>query len=268
MTDSDDAGHCIEPAMKISMQPIKGRFIGNRDAIVLCGNKPSGVMQLYERIAMEVPGPAFDQYSQFQRGGGIDSSLGLTSEWRSCGQLDFMQPCTALEVCGMVSPLVAVATGDAKNTSLTLVQLNMENHLQKSTPIHLTHNDKLNMLPPSPISALAYCSDRRAAPSLALSTDAGEIIVFDLNTGEISARFVADAAGVNDIVFAAGQLCSVGQSPRAQLRLWDLRVPQGMGGTYTGGLGGKRTDSQRTREIRDEDAFQRYYTSLSLSPPL
>jgi len=231
-----------EPAFNVTMSILEGRYLGSRDAIILSGNSPSATLQLY----------LTEDTTQ------SDLGLGETFKYRAygkafklCKQLVLSNILTAMEICYQsnggtgVNPYIAIATSDRrkrdyssssssssssgrdKQDMATISLYKCDYQSIDSTVIDYTATCQASdgdnkSSSSSSFTSLAFNDDNNTS-ILAASNEAGEVIIWDLNTGKQRSRFTADACGVNKIKFVGGQLLTVGKSRNSQLRLWDLR---------------------------------------------
>ncbi len=188
----------------ISASLNSAKFLGSKDRILVSGNNPSTNLQI--------------QYSSFVNG------VNGKKQFKKISEATLAGACTALELCGIPrlgKTFAAVAKTDRANKNGSISLIDVETGVNSA---HLqTHDDEEYTLFDGfcPYTSLSFLSDREI---LAVGSESGEIILFDLYVGKEVTRIKADPSGVNKLRFMrTGQLISLGNSSKSQVRIWDLK---------------------------------------------
>jgi WD40 repeat protein len=183
----------------------KGKFLGSKDRIILCGNNPTTNVQI--------------QYSSFVNG--VEGKR----QFQRMSEVSFGESCVDMELCGiprLTKTFAAVAKTNRTTGSGSISLIDVETHLN-TAQLH-AQNEKDYALFDSfcPYTSLSFQPDLEL---LATGTESGEIILFDLYAGREVSRIRADPTGVHKLSFMpTGQLVSIGCSEKSQIKIWDLKM--------------------------------------------
>lgn len=198
-----------------------GRFLGSRDTIILCGDSPNATVQIYTRNDDDNQYVLVNDVSinHYNDDVSLSSMTGGVNRFNS------------IEICydnnaNQFTPTIAVSTYNGKQSSIKFIKIDV--------------NDDFNLIDANqyqtPSTTYAYtslsfsdqCIDRTSSnqtvPLLASSSEDGNVMIFDLSTCTSINTFNADAAGLNQVMFAGNQVITVGRSPKHALSVWDLRI--------------------------------------------
>jgi WD40 repeat protein len=190
----------------VSSSAVKCMFLGSKDKLIVAGDAPNANVQIL--------------YSH--EGGGDGDAL------QTAAELDFHGHCTDLELCGiarLAQTYGAIALWEPLKGKSSLSLFNIDTQLDHASMQELRgslYNDTCA------ISSITFSPDMEF---LAVGTEAGLVSILDIHSGKALSTFKVDPCGVAKVKFMrTGQLITVGESPKAQIKIWDLRAAAGMDG--------------------------------------
>ena len=209
------------PSLQTTISIVEARYLGSRDSIVVGGNSPSAIIQLY--LQQQTDLGLGDNFKSQAYGDGFE----VYKELMLPNILTCMEICyeNNNDVTG-VNPYIAIGTSDNRNgvkddvdtACISLYKCDNTDIIDTGVKYQAS---SLTSKSSSSFTSIAF--NKKNSSMLAASNDLGEVIVWNLSKGEQLHRFTADACGINKIKFVGGQLLTVGKSTNSQLRLWDLR---------------------------------------------
>lgn len=180
----------------VSMDVTKCMFLGSVDKVIAAGDAPRANVQIL--------------YS------GEDSNELEVKE-----SLPLYGRCTDFELCGVpriAQTFGAVALWDSSNCKSRVSLLGMETFSSVAQLKDLNLNVYSDTCA---ISSLSYSADLEL---LAIGTEAGLVTIVDIHAGVALHTIKADPCGLLKVKFTrTGQLLTVGESTKAQIKIWDLR---------------------------------------------
>lgn len=188
-----------------SLSLVSGRFLGSADRLLLAGNGPTSSLQVH--YSLHVNGQ--DGASRFVKVADCKAAAGHA---------------VAMEICGMprlMKTFAAVSTvdgGGAGQVDFVGVETTLRSAglhpADPAAPSQIRH--KYN------ITALAFNADTDV---LAMGTEAGELLVWDLYAHKQLLLVEVDAVCVNKIRFtASGQVAIAGSTNASPAKIFDLRA--------------------------------------------
>jgi WD40 repeat protein len=184
----------------VSPSVVKCMFLGSRDKAIVAGDAPSAEVQVLYGAADVGNDESFQPVARSQHTG----------------------TCTDFELCGvgrLGRTFGAVALWDMHNSESTVSLLNLDTDLSgASISVHSATLVKDSV----PISSLSFSSEMEL---LAVANEGGIVSVRELSSGRTVCNIKADPCGVKKVLFTrTGQLVTVGESTKAQIKIWDLRA--------------------------------------------
>lgn len=181
--------------------PFEGKTVRflNDQLVVVAGNNPKGCIQILSTY-------------------NADSNSDDDVQFRNVGEIQFTSSrINDLEICN--ETCLAVSSLDFKTGGGTICLIDVN---ASETNI-LKHTKTLtNEIDSSAISSLTFDPHHE---QLISATEYGNITVWDIKTEKNLISFKADDCGVNKVHYSkSGQIVSIGNSCKSQLRLWDIRT--------------------------------------------
>lgn len=173
----------------------KGRFLGATDHVIISGNlnNSASVHTLYG--ADKVADVCLNNRKSFDM-----ELIGIARTSQTFAVLNSMNRFDRLNSIDLINLETSIHT-----TSMSLVDRSLF-----TADHHSNH-----------IASMSYFSDYEL---LAVGTDSGYVILFDLFLGIEVYRFKAGACGINKVKFTkTGSLITVGLSNKNQIKIWDLK---------------------------------------------
>lgn len=183
----------------VSSSVVKCLFLGSRDKVIVAGNAPSTDVQIL--------------YGSEELG--VDDSFHTVAHYKQPGV------CTDFELCGvarLARTYGAIATWDKHNLRASVSLLNLDTQLDEAL-ISLHTADLFTSK--FPVSSISFSPEMEL---LAIATEAGIVSVVELSGGKALCTVKADPCGVLKVQFTrTGQLVTIGESVKSQVKFWDLR---------------------------------------------
>lgn len=177
----------------------RAMFLGSRDKVIVAGDAPQTDIQVLYGGQEIGADETFQQVARLQRPG----------------------QCTDFELCGvarLARTYGAVAVWDMHASKSCVSLLNLDTQLDEASIS--THTAELSV-DNFPTSSISYSSEMEL---LAVANEAGIVSVRELSTGKAVCTIKADPCGVKKVLFTrSGQIVTIGESPKAQIKFWDLR---------------------------------------------
>lgn len=185
----------------VASNVVKCMFLGSKDKVVVAGDSPKATLQVLY---------------------GTDDARPDDDAMHDVHTQNLNGNCTDFELCGigrLAKTYGAVALWDQYSAHSHVSLLDIHTSIDSAEISPLV--EKL-CSSTSPISSLSFSPDMEV---LAVATEAGIVHVLDLHGGNTVCTIKADPAGVKQVQFSrTGQLITVGESPKCQVRVWDLRA--------------------------------------------
>eukprot|EP01032_Pedospumella_encystans_P018376 gene18376-20922_t len=183
----------------LSVSAVKGLFLGSTERFIVGGNCPSASVQVLQSL---------EQGSQ---------KLGQAANLHLNGV------CSDLELCGvprLAQTFAAVATYSEHGSGSSISMLNVETYHDSTSlafqSAEALFKDTFN------ITSISFCSDLEL---MAVGSESGAVSIIDLYSGKEVSRVKVDPCGVAKVKFTrTGQLVTVGQSSKSQIKIWDLKA--------------------------------------------
>jgi len=185
----------------LSISAVKGLFLGSTQRFIIGGNCPSASVQVLQTL---------------EQGNG-NQKLGQAAN------LHLKGVCSDLELCGvprLAQTFAAVATYSEHGSGSSISMLNVETY-HDSTSLAFQSNEAL-FKDTFNITSISFCSDLEL---MAVGSESGAVSIIDLYSGKEVSRVKVDPCGVAKVKFTrTGQLVTVGQSAKSQIKIWDLKA--------------------------------------------
>lgn len=184
----------------LSTSAIKGLFLGSNEKFIVGGNSPNANVQILQT-----------------------GSLGAQQKYNQLSNLFLNGVCTDLELCGvprLAQTFAAVSSYSENAGSSSISMLNVDTAYDSAT-LTLQSNEPL-FSDTFNITSVSFCSDLEL---MAVGTEAGTVTIIDLYSGNEVSRVKVDPCGVAKVKFTrTGQLVTVGESSKSQIKIWDLKA--------------------------------------------
>lgn len=187
----------------VSQSICRGVFLGSNEKVITGGNAPTANVQIL--------------FSQ-------QGNSNQTNSFAKVSDLYLSGICADLELCGiprLAQTFAAVALMDPVAHSNSVSMVNIETYTDTAT-LSLRDNNGTIHKDSFNITSVSFCSDLEL---MAVGTEAGFVTIVDVYSGQEVSTMKVDPSGINKVKFMrTGQLITVGDSSKSQIKVWDLKA--------------------------------------------